>query len=44
VLASGAGAGASAAALVQPLIIAFLAALFALIAAHVNDAFMRPVG
>ena len=29
---------------VQPLVIAFLAALFALIAAHVNDVFRRPVG
>jgi hypothetical protein len=29
---------------VQPLAIAFLAALFALIAAHVTDVFRRPVG
>jgi hypothetical protein len=29
---------------VQPLVIAFLAALFALIVAHVNDVFRRPVG
>jgi hypothetical protein len=29
---------------VQPLVIAFLAALFAIIVAHVNDVFRRPVG
>jgi hypothetical protein len=29
---------------VQPLVIAFLAALFALVVAHVNDVFRRPVG
>jgi hypothetical protein len=29
---------------VQPLVIAFLAALFALIVAHVNDVFRRPAG
>ena len=42
--AERAGIWKLAAPFVQPLVIAFLAALFALIAAHVNDVFRRPVG